>query len=279
MDRSRITTHIQPLIGSRPVHGLKRSDVEAVQFNIASGKTAKARIRGRGGIASGGNGVAARTVSTLHSIFEHALRFEQIEANPARGVRKLVSEPRERRLSTSEISRLGAAIKQLEGEGEHPTGLAAIRLLALTGFRRLEALALKRDWFDIGGSFIRFPDTKSGPQTRAIGKAACHLINIRLGLSASPYVFPADWGDGHFIGVVRVLGRVCTRAELHGVTPHTLRHTFGSIAGDLGFSELTIRALLGHAPRGVTQRYVHIEEPIKTAADKVSKEIAKLLDR
>jgi IS5 family transposase len=29
-------------------------------------------------------------------------------------------------------------------------------------------------------------------------------------------------------------------------------HTFGSVAGDLGFSKLTIAALLGHAARGVT---------------------------
>jgi integrase len=31
---------------------------------------------------------------------------------------------------------------------------------------------------------------------------------------------------------------------------HTPRHTFGSVAGDLGCSELTIAALLGHAARG-----------------------------
>ena len=29
--------------------------------------------------------------------------------------------------------------------------------------------------------------------------------------------------------------------------------------GDLGFSELTIAALLKHSARGVTQRYIHID--------------------
>lgn len=62
------------------------------------------------------------------------------------------------------------------------------------------------------------------------------------------------------------------------VTPHTLRHTFASVAGDLGFSELTIAALLGHAARGVTQRYIHIDEALRVAGDKVSDEIAALLD-
>jgi integrase len=67
-------------------------------------------------------------------------------------------------------------------------------------------------------------------------------------------------------------------ARLADVTPHTLRHTFASVAGDLGFSELTIAALLGHAARGVTQRYIHIDEALRVAVDKVSAEIAALLD-
>jgi hypothetical protein len=57
-----------------------------------------------------------------------------------------------------------------------------------------------------------------------------------------------------------------------------LRHTFASVAGDLGFSELTIAALLGHASRGVTQRYVHIDEALRMAADRVADEIASILD-
>ena len=61
------------------------------------------------------------------------------------------------------------------------------------------------------------------------------------------------------------------------MTPHTLRHTFASVAGDLGFSELTIAALLGHAARGVTQRYVHIDEALRVAAEKVSYKISLLL--
>jgi integrase len=65
---------------------------------------------------------------------------------------------------------------------------------------------------------------------------------------------------------------------LADVTPHALRHTFASVAGDLGFSELTIAALLGHAARGVTQRYVHIDEPLRLAADKVAGEITAILD-
>ena len=39
------------------------------------------------------------------------------------------------------------------------------------------------------------------------------------------------------------------------MTPHVLRHGFASIANDLGFTEVTIAALAGHAKRSVTSKY------------------------
>ncbi|MCF3946955.1 tyrosine-type recombinase/integrase [Acidiphilium iwatense] len=277
MDRSRIESHIKPLLGRRQVGALKLGDIEAAQADIATGKTAKARKGSRGGATTGGEGVAARTLSTLHAIFEHAVRVGKIPDNPARGVRKLASTPRDRRLSRTEIERLGKTMRELAAEGEHPTGLAAIRLLLLTGFRRLEGLGVERPWLDEEEGAVRFPDTKSGAQIRVIGQAAVNLL-LEQPRTESKFFFPADWGDGHFIGVVRVLDRICERAKLTDVTPHTLRHTFASLAGDLGFSELTIAALLGHASRGVTQRYVHMDEALKMAADRVAQEMADILD-
>ena len=277
MDRSRITTHIKPLLGRRPTAALKLGDIEAAQADIAAGKTAKARQGARGGATTGGDGVAARTMSTLHAVFEHAVRLGRIENNPAKGVRKLASTPRERRLSRSDIERFGKALGAAEAAGEHATGLAAIRFLLLTGFRRMEALGLQRAWLDEEKDVIRFPDTKSGAQTRVLGRAAVDLLRAQP-QTGSSFFFPADWGEGHFVGVVRVLDRVCAAAQLVDVTPHTLRHTFASVAGELGFSELTIAALLGHAARGVTQRYVHIDEAVRLAADRVSNELSRLLD-
>jgi hypothetical protein len=50
------------------------------------------------------------------------------------------------------------------------------------------------------------------------------------------------------------------------------------VAGDLGFSELTIAGLLGHTGRGVTQRYVHLDKALVLAANKVAEEIEQALD-
>jgi integrase len=113
---------------------------------------------------------------------------------------------------------------------------------------------------------------------RVIGRTASDFIATQPERDGSPYVLPGDWGEGHFTAVVATLDRLCTDARLKDVTPHTLRHTYASVAGELGFSELTIKALLGHAARGVTQRYVHIDEAVRLAADRVSAEIDRLLE-
>lgn len=277
-DRSRIELHIKPLIGNRVVSQLKLADIERLQGDIAAGRTARARKIGRGGQTAGGIGVAARAISTLRSLLNHARRLGLIEASPATGVRIMSSQKLKRYLTAGEIRHLGKIMTQMEREGEHPTGLAAIRVMLLTGFRRMEVLAMRKKWVQPDDNLVRFPDTKSGPQIRVAGDAAMIVLEEQALRSQSPYIFPADWGDGHFIGVVRVLDRICVRAGLDEVTPHTLRHSFASMAAAQGFSELTISGLLGHSPRGVTQRYVHLDTALIIAADQVAAEIARLLD-
>ena len=276
LDRSRIETHVRPLLGDRKVQSLALTDIERFQADVVSGKTAKPR-KGRGGVTTGGAGVAGRTVGMLHTIFEQAARLHLISHNPAKGVRKVSTDNKvERRLSLGEIAALGKVIRQADEES--PVALAAIRLMLLTGFRRMEVLTLERTWIDPEAPCVRFPTTKSGAQLRAVGQPALKLLLAQpSGGEENPYVFPSETGDGHFVGVVRVLQRLCQAAKLEDVTPHVLRHTFASVAGDLGFSELTIAGLLGHTGRGVTQRYVHLDKALLLAADKVAEDIGQAL--
>jgi hypothetical protein len=63
------------------------------------------------------------------------------------------------------------------------------------------------------------------------------------------------------------------------VTPHVLRHSFASIANDLGFTEVTIAALVGHARGSVTSKYIHtLDTALIMAADTISGYIEGLLD-
>ncbi|MFY9657091.1 MAG: hypothetical protein WAK01_10960 [Methylocystis sp.] len=77
---------------------------------------------------------------------------------------------------------------------------------------------------------------------------------------------------------MRLIDRVCAIARLEDVTPHTLRHTFARISGDLGFSEPTIAALLGHSARGVSESYIHFDEALRLAADRIADEMADIID-
>lgn len=278
MDKSRIETHIKPLLGTRLAHTLKVVDIEGMQSNIVAGKTAKPRGGGRGGAITGGPGVASRAVATLQSILGHAARLDKIESHPSRGARKLASKKKTRRLSEVEIKKLGAAMRYAARNGEHPVGLAIVRFLLLTGFRISEGQGLQRLWLHAEAGYVSFPDTKGDAQIRAIGQAAAELAANQPLRKGCPYIFPADVGDGHFTAAKACLARLCASVGIVGVTPHTLRHTFGSVAGDLGFSELTIRALLGHAAQSVTQGYVHVDEALKLAVSRTCEKIVALLD-
>jgi len=58
-----------------------------------------------------------------------------------------------------------------------------------------------------------------------------------------------------------------------------LRHSFASIANDLGFTEITIAALVGHSKGTMTSKYIHtLDTTLIMAADTISGYIQGLLD-
>jgi len=169
-------------------------------------------------------------------------------------------------------------MRAAEAQGENPVVLSAVRFLLLTGFRRMEALALRWDAVDAKGRCITLTDSKSGGQVRAVGAAALAVLDSLGPDAGAPWVFPATRGEGHFVGLPKALDRLYAAAGIDGASVHTLRHTLASVAADEGFSELTVAALLGHARRGVTQRYAKVDRAAVLAADAVSAKIAGLLD-
>jgi len=62
------------------------------------------------------------------------------------------------------------------------------------------------------------------------------------------------------------------------ITPHILRHSFASVAADLGLSELAIAGLIGHRLASVTSRYTHAADAVLlAAADTVARRILELM--
>jgi integrase len=173
---------------------------------------------------------------------------------------------------------------------EHPTALAAIRMLILTGCRVSEILTLKWEHIDIEHGCLRLPDSKTGPKAVRLGAPALELLSGLPRLKDNPFVFPAARGanrsperkrrvgDGHFVGLGRIWDRVRDRAELDGVRLHDLRHTYASWAVMGGVNLHMTGVLLGHRQPATTARYAHIsDDPLKAAADKVAATLAAAL--
>ena len=72
-------------------------------------------------------------------------------------------------------------------------------------------------------------------------------------------------------GFHKVWLRVAKAGLASDLTPHVLRRSFAFITADLGFSELTIAALLGHKKASVTSKYAHHADAVLLqAADLVA---------
>lgn len=84
-------------------------------------------------------------------------------------------------------------------------------------------------------------------------------------------MFPSVKGNGPLVNIRIPMAKACEDANLAGVTPHTLRHSYATVAHELGYSELTIAGLLSHRLNSVTSQYAHhVDHVLADAADRVS---------
>lgn len=279
---SRLRHHVLPLLGRKKLCDVRPRDIEQLARDVAAGSTAKdekgkahARI-----IVRGGDGAARKVVRDLSAVFTFAQRQELRQDNPCEhaAVSK-VDNKRKGYLTLEAVQRLGAALNELATRGANPKALAIARLWALTGFRRNEAAGLKRSEVDFGRGGVRLEDSKEGESLRPLGAAALALLRSLPVKTGSPYFFPAERGDGFYVGTKRIWPEAIRLANLPGVTPHTLRHTLGSTAVSSGESLKMTGAILGHATAAATEVYAHLQhDPSKRVADRVTGAIAAALE-
>jgi integrase len=279
-DKGRIEKHVKPLLGRMKVAAVTREDVEAFMHAVADGKTAaKVKTGKKRGLSNvrGGVGTASRTVGLLGAIFSYAVKHRMRSDNPVWGVMRPADGKRDRRLSDQEYIALGAALQQAEATRIWPAAVAAARFLALTGWRSGEAMSLRWSELDLTRRTARLADTKTGLSVRPLSYAACDVLH---GLSRTgDLVFPPTRGDGRMTGFRKLWDRIAKMGALQtDVTPHVLRHSFASLAADLGYSEPTIAALVGHKGHTITSRYVHAADAVLlAAADAVARRTAELM--
>ena len=285
-DRGRIERHIIPLMGGKLAKDIVPADVKAFMSAVAAGKTATPKggvktdkLRGKA-IVTGGKGTARRTVGLMGGLFSFAVEHGHMPQNPVRGIKRGADGKREFRLDPEEYRALGRALSDAEGQGEHWQTIAITKLLALTGCRLSEIVKLAKSEVDLRTRCIRLSDNKIRGAVIPIGEAAVRILSDAMARGAAdcPHVFPgvrkgSEAFGGFPSGWRRIIG--------DAYTPHGLRHAFGSTCDDLGMSELTIAALLGHsaAKKGSTTRgYIHkVDAVLLAAADKVAAHIETMM--
>ena len=281
-DTGRIERHIIPLIGARRVKDLTKADINKVLKDIMAGKTRVAvktkKLRGKA-IVRGGAGTATRTVGLLGGILTYAVDAGIIEVNPAHGIKKPKDNVRNRRLTEAEYRTLGQMLRDAAANEKYAMTVDIIRQIALTGCRRSEMISLMWIEADTDASCMRLVDSKEGESIRPIGLPVVEYLEERRKTAAGTYVFPGQGEDHAFGSFPSHWEQIFSDSPLAGVTPHVLRHSFASIANDLGFTEVTIAALVGHSKGSVTSKYIHtLDTALIMAADTISGYIQGLLE-
>jgi integrase len=196
--------------------------------------------------------------------------------NPRKHIKKYPEKKRERFLSTAELRCVGEVLREMEQEGiELPSGIAAVRLLMLTGCRLGEIMRLKWEYVDLDGRALCLPDSKTGAKTVHLGQPAVDVLKAIKRVKDNPWVIVGTLPGAPLYDLQPFWQRVRARAGLNDARIHDLRHTFASTAVAAGQSLPMIGKLLGHTQVQTTARYAHLAaDPIRLAADDVAQQIA-----
>jgi integrase len=216
--------------------------------------------------------------------------------NPTRRVERYREEGRERFLTSDELVRLGAAIREAETVGipwdvdeskpksKHaqksdritklsPHAAGALRLLLFTGCRLREVLHLKWTEIDFERGLLFLPSSKTGRKTVILNGPAVSVLEglPRIGR----YVIAGNDPDKPRSDLKRPWLVVTKRSGLEGVRIHDLRHSFASFGAGSGLGLPIVGKLLGHATTRMTARYAHLDnDPLRRASESIAKQIA-----
>ncbi len=174
---------------------------------------------------------------------------------------------------------MGDILRRAQQSDRYRIHAEILRLITLTGCRRGEIVNLKWSEVDLEGNCLRLVDSKEGSSVCPVGLPVVEHLEKERPHRTGTYVFPGHGFDNAVGNFPQRWKKLFKDTPLWDVTPHVLRHSFASIANDLGFTEITIAALIGHAKGSVTSKYVHtLDSTLIMAADTVSGYVKALLE-
>jgi integrase len=135
---------------------------------------------------------------------------------------------------------------------------------------RIHAEALQLRWLDIdlmrGQLTVAAAYAKNGRSRMVPLNSTVRDVLATLQRRATgSFVFSKPNGDP-YRSIRSAFRTACRRAGLSGITPHTLRHSFGSRLAMSGADMRTIQEVGGWKTLGMVERYSHLAESHKAEA-------------
>ncbi|MFB9741755.1 tyrosine-type recombinase/integrase [Pseudonocardia sulfidoxydans] len=258
--------------------------VEACGVTIHAARAAVLRFR-RGRVpADSTAGLSPKTVKNvhrmLHRAFSDAVAWDYLVSNPAAHARL----PRQNRTTRTRptpwtVDELTAWLRLALSDR-----FAAVWLLAATtGMRRSELAGVDRDLLDLDAGTLTIEDTRvvvAGQTVESDGKSASGVrvisldaftIELLRGYLAMLDVETEAFGSGydsshnkllryedgrmlHADTITRRFNRLVDQAEVRRIRLHDVRHTYVTLAMDIGTSTKVISDRVGHSNESVTQQ-------------------------
>ena len=257
---SIIQSKILPYLGKRKLSEITAKDVIDWQNEMRrqKGKTGKP--------------VSPTYLKTIHgqlsSIFNHAIRYYDLNINPAKkAVTMGMEESKEMLFWTQEEYQKFAEVMM-----DKPLSYYAFEMLYWCGIREGELLALTPADFDFenqtvtinksyqrlkGKDVITTPKTKKSNRVIKMPKRLSYemqdCIKLFYSLKSNDRIFPVT---KHYLS--HEMERGCKTAGVKRIRIHDIRHSHVSLLIDMGFTALAIADRVGHESEKITYRYAHL---------------------
>ena len=255
-----VETKILPYFGQRKISEITNKDVIAWQNEQLAYRDEKHKP------------YSQTYLKTLHNqlsaIFNHAVRFYDLRANPASKAGNMGNEERREMLfwTKEEYQKFAAEMM------DKPVSYYAFQMLYWTGIREGELLALTPADFDFergtvkisktyqrlkGQDVITSPKTKKSNRTIQMPDFLCQemqeFFKMQYGLKKKDRIFSVTKSYLH-----HEMDRGAKAAGVKRIRIHDLRHSHISLLIDMGFSAVAIADRVGHESIEITYRYAHL---------------------
>ncbi|MGM0295545.1 tyrosine-type recombinase/integrase [Enterococcus sp. AZ034] len=259
--------HILPAFGNKPIQDIKPMDAQN-QMNVWHKKLVRASM----------------VMNYAGLVFDYAIRMQLINMNPTKVIKKPVRKESVREdkdmnfYDKDELKKFMAALEN----NNNFRAIVYFRLLAFTGMRKGESLALK--WSDIDlekqtlyinkavsrsatGLYIQTPKTPSSIRRISIDDKTVSILHEYKKESPDGLVFQSE--DGGILSPAKPRKWYLTAMknlpdDFKQISIHGFRHTHASLLFEAGASIKDVQSRLGHSDIQTTMDvYTHVSKTAK----------------